>query len=136
MYTGRSFFMRNEGYRGRGKDRHHRGEGHKRKEKHVHQGAKTFRRGRAIAFLEMMSLKRDTLKQQLETPELQTINPILVGELKAVEMVINEFVQMFELYEFEAMETEGDVQATEEVIETSSLLATQEKQNNEEEKND
>ncbi|MCM3240218.1 hypothetical protein M3589_21300 [Heyndrickxia oleronia] len=128
--------MRNEGYRGRGKDRHHRGEGHKRKEKHVHQGAKTFRRGRAIAFLEMMSLKRDTLKQQLETPELQTINPILVGELKAVEMVINEFVQMFELYEFEAMETEGDVQATEEVIETSSLLATQEKQNNEEEKND
>ncbi|OJH16841.1 hypothetical protein BLX88_22130 [Bacillus obstructivus] len=128
--------MRNEGYRSRGKDRHHRGEGHNRKEKHVHQGAKTFRRGRAIAFLEMMSLKRDTLKQQLETPELQTINPILVGELKAVEMVINEFVQMFELYEFEAMGTEGDVKATEEVIETSSLLATQEKQKNEEEKND
>ncbi|MCM3455689.1 hypothetical protein M3685_17315 [Heyndrickxia oleronia] len=128
--------MRNEGYRGRGRDRHHHGEGHNRKEKHVHQGAKTFRRGRAIAFLEMMSLKRDTLKQQLVTPELQTINPILVGELKAVEMVINEFVQMFELYEYEVMEKEGDVQETEEVIETSSLLATQEKQNNEEEKND
>ncbi|MFH5778533.1 hypothetical protein [Heyndrickxia oleronia] len=127
--------MRNEGYRGRGRDRHHHGEGHNRKEKHVHQGAKTFRRGRAIAFLEMMSLKRDTLKQQLVTPELQTINPILVGELKAVEMVINEFVQMFELYEYEVMENEGDVQETEEVIETSSLLATQEKQNNEEEKN-
>ncbi|MCI1592065.1 hypothetical protein [Heyndrickxia oleronia] len=120
--------MRNEGYRGRGRDRHHHGEGHNRKEKHVHQGAKTFRRGRAIAFLEMMSLKRDTLKQQLVTPELQTINPILVGELKAVEMVINEFVQMFELYEYEVMENEGDVQETEEVIETSSLLATQEKQ--------
>ncbi|GIN42209.1 MULTISPECIES: hypothetical protein [Heyndrickxia] len=129
--------MRNEGYRGRGKDRHHHGEGHKRKEKHVHQGAKTFRRGRAVAFLEMMSLKRDTLKQQLETPELQTINPIIVGELKAVEMVINEFVQMFELYEYdEVMEKEGDVQATEEVIETSSMLASQEKQNYEEEKND
>ncbi|WP_440705992.1 hypothetical protein [Heyndrickxia oleronia] len=128
--------MRNEGYRGRGRDRHHHGEGHNRKEKHVHQGAKTFRRGRAIAFLEMMSLKRDTLKQQLVTPELQTINPILVGELKAVEMVINEFVQMFELYEYEVMENEGDVQETEEVIETSSLLAIQEKQNNEEEKND
>ena len=127
--------MRNEGYRGRGRDRHHHGEGHNRKEKHVHQGAKTFRRGRAIAFLEMMSLKRDTLKQQLVTPELQTINPILVGELKAVEMVINEFVQMFELYEYEVMENEGDVQETEEVIETSSLLAIQEKQNNEEEKN-
>lgn len=136
MYTGRRVFMRNEGYRGRGKDRHHHGEGHKRKEKHVHQGAKTFRRGRAVAFLEMMSLKRDTLKQQLETPELQTINPIIVGELKAVEMVINEFVQMFELYEYEVMEKEGDVQATEEVIETSSMLASQEKQNYEEEKND
>ncbi|MEC1375609.1 hypothetical protein P9D39_15010 [Heyndrickxia oleronia] len=72
--------MRNEGYRGRGRDRHHHGEGHNRKEKHVHQGAKTFRKGRAIAFLEMMSLKCDTLKQQLVTPELQTINPILVGD--------------------------------------------------------
>ncbi len=51
-------------------------------------------------------------------------------------MVINEFVQMFELYEYEVMENKGDVQETEEVIETSSLLATQEKQNNEEEKND
>lgn len=35
-------------------------------------------RGRAIAFLEMMYLKRSTLKQQLETAELQSINPILV----------------------------------------------------------
>lgn len=98
--------MKNEGF----KERRHHGEGHKRKDHHMHGrgGAKTFRRGRAIAFLETLNLKRTTLKQQLETPELQTINPILVGELKAIEMVINEFVQLFELHEFEDMDTEKE----------------------------
>ncbi|MEB6548342.1 hypothetical protein MXL46_04355 [Heyndrickxia sporothermodurans] len=97
--------MKNEEF----KERHHRGDVHKRRDHHMHGrgGAKTFRRGRAIAFLETLNLKRATLKQQLETPELQTINPILVGELKAVETVINEFVQLFELHEFEEMEAEN-----------------------------
>ncbi len=63
------------------------------------RGAKTFRRGRAIAFLERLNVRRDTLKKQLETPELQTIHPHLVGELKAIEMVIDEFIQLFELHE-------------------------------------
>ncbi|QQZ08740.1 hypothetical protein [Heyndrickxia vini] len=96
--------MKNEGF----KERRHHGDVPKRKEHHMHGrgGAKTFRRGRAIAFLETLNLKRTTLKQQLETPELQTINPILVGELKAIEMVINEFVQLFELHEFEDMDTD------------------------------
>jgi hypothetical protein len=103
--------MRNEGSKGHDKDRNHRGERHKRKEKDSHhRGAKTFRRGRAIAFLEMMNSRRSTLKQQLHTPELQSINPILVGELKAVDMVISEFVQLFELHELEAMETEQDLE--------------------------
>ncbi|MGE8203623.1 hypothetical protein ACQKP0_03590 [Heyndrickxia sp. NPDC080065] len=125
--------MRNEEYRGHNKDRHHRGEGHKRKD---HQrGAKTFRRGRALAFLEMMKVKRSTLKQQLESPELQSINPILVGELKAVEMVINEFVQLFELYEFETMETEGKQTEAEEVVaeEDISEPTTESLNNNEKE---
>lgn len=94
--------MRNEGNMGHHKDRHHRGDGHKHKD-HKH-GAKTFRRGRALAFLEMLNTKRSTLKQQLITPELQSINPILVGELKAIEMVISEFVQVFELHEVEELE--------------------------------
>ncbi|MFD1852223.1 hypothetical protein D8M05_10455 [Oceanobacillus bengalensis] len=47
--------------------------------------------GRAITFLERMNLRRSTLRKQLETPELQSIHPILVGEQKAVEMVIDEF---------------------------------------------
>lgn len=62
---------------------------------------KTFRRGRAIEFLDRLNVKRATLKQQLESPELQSINPILVGELKAVETIINEFIQLFEIHEEE-----------------------------------
>ena len=65
------------------------------------RGAKTFRRGRAIAFLERMYLKRSTIKQQLDQPEFQSIQPILVGELKAIDMVINEFIQLFEINEDE-----------------------------------
>ncbi|GIN87123.1 hypothetical protein J6TS2_35090 [Heyndrickxia sporothermodurans] len=127
--------MRNEGYRGHNKDRHHRGEGHKRKE-HP-RGAKTFRRGRAIAFLEMMNLKRSTLKQQLESPELQSINPILVGELKAIEMVINEFVQLFELYECETMETDKKQTEAEETVEDeeTSIIPTNESQEKKKETN-
>ncbi|WP_102271965.1 hypothetical protein [Cytobacillus massiliigabonensis] len=87
------------------KEGRHRGERSRGREHHSHQhGPKTFRRGRAIAFLEMMNLKRDTIKQQLEKPEFQSINPILVGELKAIDMVINEFKQLFELRENEAAE--------------------------------
>ncbi|ASS87988.1 MULTISPECIES: hypothetical protein [Geobacillus] len=66
-----------------------------------HRGAKTFRRGRALEFLERLYVKRVTLKQQLQSPELQSIHAILTGELKAIEMVINEFVQSFEIHEDE-----------------------------------
>lgn len=101
--------MKDEGHRGHHRDRRHHGEGYKGKDHDSHpRGAKTFRRGRAITFLERMNLKRSTLKKQLETPELQSINPTLVGELKAIEMVINEFVQLFELYEFEELEKESN----------------------------
>ncbi|WP_100407817.1 hypothetical protein [Bacillus solitudinis] len=95
--------MRSDQFTDMKKEGHHRGECYKgRDHSSKPRGAKTFRRGRAIAFLEMMNLKRSTLKQQLDTPELQSINPILVGELKAIDMVINEFMQLFELHESEA----------------------------------
>lgn len=92
--------MKNEEFM---KDRHQRGEHHKRKDR-GHKGAKTFRRGRAIAFLELMNIKRSTIKQQLDAPEFQSIQPILVGELKAIDMVINEFIQLFEIQENEVNE--------------------------------
>jgi len=79
---------------------HHLKAGGYRRKKH-HHGAKTFRRGRAIEFLNRLHVKRATLKQQLAAPELQSINHVLVGELKAIEMVINEFTQLFDIHEEE-----------------------------------
>ena len=107
MYTIGGFHMTSEsnhpGRRGH-REEHHRG-GRRRGERgeggERRQGAKTFRRGRALAFYEMMSMKSTTLKKQLETPELQSINQVLVGELKAVEALMDEFAQLFELVEVE-----------------------------------
>lgn len=69
-------------------------------------GAQTFRRGRALAFYQQLTVKRDTLKQQLESPELQSIHPMIAGELKATEGIINEFKAAFELDEIAAEMTE------------------------------
>ncbi|WP_436374481.1 hypothetical protein [Cytobacillus sp. BC1816] len=99
----------------RGENRH-QNDGLERRDR----SAKTFRRGRALTFLERMSLKRSALKKQLETPELQSINPILVGELKAIDMVISEFVQLFELYEFEEGETASKTEDKEDLVKDSN----------------
>ncbi|WGU96093.1 hypothetical protein QJQ58_07535 [Paenibacillus dendritiformis] len=96
--------MRNEKFRDFKKEGHHRGERHKGRGASHQHGPKTFRRGRALAFLEMMNLKRSTIKQQLDQPEFQSIHQILVGELKAIDMVINEFIELFEIHESEEME--------------------------------
>lgn len=95
--------MRNEDH---GHHRHHEGRRggmtrEERREGRATSGAKTFRRGRAIAFLEQLETKRDTLKKQLTTPELQSINLQIVGELKATETIIEEFIKIFELQEGE-----------------------------------
>lgn len=82
----------------------HPGEEEHGRRKHHYHGAKTFRRGRAIEFLNRLNIKRNTLKEQLATPELQSINPVIVGELKAIEMVINEFTELFEIREEEIRE--------------------------------
>ncbi|WP_394233534.1 hypothetical protein [Niallia oryzisoli] len=91
--------MRNEEFKENPRRRNLDGDG--RKEHSRHHGAKTFRRGRAIAFLERMNMKRSTILQQLEKPEFQSIQQVLVGELKAIDMVINEFSQLFEIQESE-----------------------------------
>lgn len=74
LYTRKGFLLKSENVRRHSKERRHRGEG--KDHKSGRHGAKTFRRGRALAFLEMMNLKRSTLKQQLKTPERQSIHPI------------------------------------------------------------
>ncbi len=116
MYTKEEFILRDErfkefkrGERHEGREgSHQRGGRHKGREGSHQRGPKTFRRGRAIAFLEMMNLKRSTIKQQLELPEFQSIQAILVGELKAIDMIINEFTQLFEIHESEAMDTSDE----------------------------
>jgi hypothetical protein len=83
----------------------HHDDNQRRKDHPLHKrGPKTFRRGRAIAFLEMMKLRRSTIMQQLDAPEFQSIHPILVGELKALDLVIVEFSQLFEIHENETMD--------------------------------
>ena len=109
--------MKSEIYKEFRKEGHHRGERHRGRDGSSHRGPKTFRRGRAIAFLEMMNLKRATIKQQLEQPEFQSIEPILIGELKAIDMVINEFIQLFDIHESETEENSD----TNEEKENSSL---------------
>ncbi|MBS4207361.1 hypothetical protein [Bacillus sp. FJAT-50079] len=93
--------MRDEKFKERG---HHRGGRYKGYDGSLQHGPKTFRRGRAIAFLEMMYLKRSTIKHQLEKPEFHSIRPILIGELKAIDMVINQFIQLFDIHEGEVTE--------------------------------
>ena len=80
---------------------HRRGRGRREREGRSgrSEGAKTFRRARALAFLERLIIKREALKKQLETSELQTLHPSIVGELKAVEMIIAEYIEQFELHE-------------------------------------
>lgn len=90
--------MRREGHRGhRHEGRHH----HDEQSEEKRRGAKTFRRKKALLFLTQLETKRDTLKKQLEIPELQSINLVLIGELKALDAIIAEYVQLFDLHEVE-----------------------------------
>lgn len=63
------------------------------------KGAQTFRRGRALEFYRQLETKKTTLTKQLEVPELQSIHPIIAGELKATEAIMNDFVSLFQLDE-------------------------------------
>ncbi|MFJ7738723.1 hypothetical protein ACIQ2D_20635 [Lysinibacillus sp. NPDC097287] len=107
-------------HRGRHGHRYENHRGGRRRGENVEKrnGAKTFRRGRALAFYEMMNTKSITLKKHLETPELQSINPILVGELKAIEALMDEFANLFELFEVEG--TEEEIISNEESNETET----------------
>lgn len=76
----------------------HKEHGHKRCGK-GRSGAQTFRRGRALAFYQQLIIKRDTLKSQLESSQLQSIHPVIAGELKATEAIMSDFKAAFELAE-------------------------------------
>lgn len=71
-------------------------------------GAQTFRRKRAMQFLHHLETKQTSLKKQLETPELQNLNSIALGELKATQEIIDSFIEVFELYEVDQAPTEKE----------------------------
>lgn len=72
--------------------------------------AKTFRRKRALSFLEMLYVKQDVLKSQLKQGEFVESRGIIEGELKAVNQIIEEFKVVFQVEQSELEE-----QTTEEV---------------------
>lgn len=69
--------------------------------------AKTFRRKRALGFLEMLYVKQETLKDQLHREEFANSRPVIEGELKAVEMIIEEFKNVFQVERSEIEEGEN-----------------------------
>lgn len=73
-------------------------------------GAQTFRRKRAMQFLKYLETKQASLKKQLETPELQNLNSIALGELKATQEMMDHFIEVFELYEVEEASKEKEEQ--------------------------
>lgn len=87
----------------RGHDEEHANE---RKERGGRGGAQTFRRKRAVAFLQSLQAKEDVLLQQLNMPELQAANAVIAGELKAVQAIKAEFMQAFQVSPLEADEAQ------------------------------
>lgn len=63
------------------------------------KSAQTFRRGRAIAFLDKLNISRSTLQRQLKEPEFESIKQVISGELKATEAIIEDFIHMFQIHE-------------------------------------
>lgn len=64
-----------------------------------HKIAQTFRRGKAIVFLDKLNVNRSTLQRQLNDPQFESIKQVISGELKATEMIIEDFIQLFQLHE-------------------------------------
>ncbi|ANF97088.1 hypothetical protein [Paenibacillus bovis] len=86
-------------HRGRSHDEHRERKGRNPEDKKHFRSAQTFRRGRALAFLERLNIRRNTLLTQLEQPEYESIRQVISGELKATDTIIQEFIHMFELVE-------------------------------------
>ncbi|WP_091225065.1 hypothetical protein [Paenibacillus sp. BC26] len=93
---------------GKGEKHEKHGGGRHRGRHHHHHGAQTFRRGRALEFLARLNVKRSTLKQQLDAPEFQEIRPVILGELKAIEQIINEYTEHFEIREAEGEDQQAE----------------------------
>lgn len=72
------------------------------------QRTQTFRRKRALGFLEMLYVKQEILKGQLQREEFANSRPVIEGELKAVEMIIEEFKNVFQVERSEIEEGKNE----------------------------
>src|SRR4030095_8652444 len=112
MYT--NVYIKKEGIimRDGHKGKHgHRDHGEHRDHRHMNKhgmkdsldyplkSAQTFRRGKALAFLDKLNINRATLQRQLKEPEFEAIKQVISGELKATEAIIEEFIHMFHIHE-------------------------------------
>ncbi|WP_144935062.1 hypothetical protein [Paenibacillus sp. 32O-W] len=97
-------------YRGESvESREHRGDRHGRHgSRYGMPGPQTFRRGRILAFLEHLQSRRATVAKQLGEPEYETIKPVISGELKALDHVIEEYIRLFDLQEEDPQPDNGD----------------------------
>lgn len=79
------------------RERYYKEDSAQRKKHLARGGSQSYRLRRINIFLDLLEAHRDTLKKQLSTPELQAANPIIIGELKAIEMVIDQYINSFDL---------------------------------------
>ncbi|CAM3238009.1 hypothetical protein PALU110988_10550 [Paenibacillus lupini] len=82
--------------------------------------AQTFRRGRALAFLEKLTVTRSTLQRQLNDPDFEAIKLVVSGELKATEAIMEEFINVFQLHELPPEEVSSEEGPAEEEINSES----------------
>lgn len=92
------------------RERYYKQESSVRNKHEARGGSQSYRLRRINIFLDILEAHRDTLKKQLSTPELQAANPIVVGELKAIEMVIDQYINSFELNHVTPTENEWSLQ--------------------------
>ena len=55
--------------------------------------------GARAFLLDNLIVKRETLKKQVNDPDFEAIREVVSGELKAVDQIIQEYIQAFELYD-------------------------------------
>jgi hypothetical protein len=59
--------------------------------------AETFRKSKVEHYISMLTLRRDTLKQQLERAEFDGQREYLQGQLSAIDLIVNEIASEFAL---------------------------------------
>lgn len=57
----------------------------------------TFRRGRIAEFIRRLIWRKNALNEQLEYPELAEMKTNIQGQIHALDMVIREMIQEFEI---------------------------------------